>query len=244
MKRTLLILTTLFLLLPQAKANNSIVIPEPVGAIGDITVNAAEVAPELQPMVNIFNGAMGIIGVKNLTNGVANYAKQIPDKIKGMIRRNESIKQALFDAYLEWKVAVTNLDNLDDAEKQLIAKQEQVWRTLGVVDDAGGSKTLYSVDKSFHVGDEMAGVFKKGEYRLNPTATTINELTINPSGTVKGKKWLQKEQTTEELLNGAEYMYVIDENNRLIIGTRAQHTNPPFSTPSGKAPHPTLIKRF
>jgi hypothetical protein len=27
------------------------------------------------------------------------------------------------------------LDNLDDAEKQLIAKQEQVWRALGVTDD-------------------------------------------------------------------------------------------------------------
>jgi hypothetical protein len=51
----------LLLLLPQTKANNSIAIPEPVGAVA---VNAAEVSPELQPAVNIFNGAMGIIGVK------------------------------------------------------------------------------------------------------------------------------------------------------------------------------------
>jgi hypothetical protein len=36
---------------------------------------------------------------------------------------------------LEWRVAVANLDNLDDAEKQLIAKQEQVWRALGLADD-------------------------------------------------------------------------------------------------------------
>jgi hypothetical protein len=103
----------------------------------------------------------------------------------------------------------------------------------------GGSKVLYSVDKSFQAGDEAVEVFQNGVYRKNPTATTIDELTINPSGTVKGKKWLQKEQTTEELLNGAEYMYVIDENDRLIIGTRAQHTD--FSKPTGKAPHPTLI---
>ena len=103
----------------------------------------------------------------------------------------------------------------------------------------GGTKTLFSVDKSFQAGDEALGVFKNGEYLKNPTTTTIDDLTINPSGTVKGKKWLQKEQLTEELLNGQEYMYVIDENDKLIIGTRAQHTD--FSNPLGKAPHPTLI---
>lgn len=115
----------------------------------------------------------------------------------------------------------------------------EAWMTIKGIQTE--SKVLYTVDKSFQAGDEVVGVWRNGVYRKNPTATTIDELTINPSGTIKGKKWLQKEQTTEELLNGSEYMYVIDENDRLIIGTRAQHTSPSFSKPSGKAPHPTLI---
>jgi hypothetical protein len=69
----------------------------------------------------------------------------MPDNVKRLIRENNSIKQVLFDAYLEWKVAVTNLDNLDDAEKQLIAKQEQVWRALGVTDDFGKAGKLRKI---------------------------------------------------------------------------------------------------
>ena len=37
--------------------------------------------------------------------------------------------------YTRWKVATTNLDNFTVAERQLIAKQEKIWKELGVVDN-------------------------------------------------------------------------------------------------------------
>jgi hypothetical protein len=40
------------------------------------------------------------------------------------------------------------------------------------------------------------------------------------------------------VLNG-QYMYVVDEVDNIIIGTRAKGFD--FSVPDGKAPHPTLI---
>ncbi|GHV14873.1 hypothetical protein FACS1894169_04680 [Bacteroidia bacterium] len=138
-----------------------------------------------------------------------------------------------FTKYYNYATIIYTLNRLGYSKYQSVKAK---WPKSAAL---GGNKTLYSVDKSFQAGDEAVEVYINGRYELNPTATTIDELTINPSGTVKGKKWLQKEQTTEELLNGSEYMYVIDENDRLIIGTRAQHTD--FSKPSGKAPHPTLI---
>ena len=33
---------------------------------------------------------------------------------------------------MEWKTVVTKHDNLTDAEKQLIAQQEKVWKALGI----------------------------------------------------------------------------------------------------------------
>jgi hypothetical protein len=87
--------------------------------------------------------------------------------------------------------------------------------------------------------DEEAGILVNGKYLKNPTATNADDLIINTSGTIKGKNRLNPEATNMELLNGNEYMYAVDESGNLIIGTRAKGFN--FSTPDGKAPHPTLI---
>jgi hypothetical protein len=194
-----------------------------------------------------------IAGALQMANSVANLTLQ-SETVRNKLQQSEDGRK-----FLElWPTISVTVDVATLSSFVIVARKAiiEIGRDISLVEQRaiqfqieraeaivakGGSKTLYSVDKSFQAKDEIAGVFKKGEYRPNPTATTIDELTINPSGTVKGKKWLQKEQTTEELLNGSEYMYVIDENDRLIIGTRAQHTTPPFSTPSGKAPHPTLI---
>ncbi|WP_406845352.1 fibronectin type III domain-containing protein [Flavobacterium soyae] len=100
-------------------------------------------------------------------------------------------------------------------------------------------KVLFRVDEAFKAGDEAVGVLVNGKYLKNPTATKVEELIINPSGTVRGKVRLDPNASTTELLNGGEYMYVIDESDNLIIGTRAKSFE--FSNPPGKAPHPTLI---
>lgn len=98
---------------------------------------------------------------------------------------------------------------------------------------------MFSVDDALKAGDKAAGVLVNGKYLKNPTATNVDDLIIYPSGTIKGKTRLDPNATTTELLNGQEYMYVIDESDNLIIGTRAKGFN--FSNPDGKAPHPTLL---
>jgi len=110
---------------------------------------------------------------------------------------------------------------------------------IGILNKAKGSKLLFHVDETLKASDEAADVLINGIYQKNPTITKVEDLTINPSGTIRGKTRLDPKATTTDLLNGQEYIYVIDENGNLIIGTRAKGFN--FSKPDGKAPHPTLI---
>jgi hypothetical protein len=232
MKSLLYILSIFFLLLPQTKANNSIAIPEPVGAIGDIAVNAAEVAPELKPAVDAFNIGMGIIGVKNLTKGVANYAKQIPNEVKGLIQKNESIRAVITAKYLEWRVAVANLDNLDDAKKQLIAKQEQVWRALGVADDAiaGGSYIVRETWNGF------ANIFKANADEIAEAATKIKNYRIAQNagtqgnygyleGTVNGKAVDSKMWRSGQVLENEPQIFKAIEIEGASGGTWLRNTD-------------------
>ena len=82
--------------------------------------------------------------------------------------------------------------------------------------DAG---RLYSVDPSMFPDDEMAGVLQNGEYINNPTATNINDYISEGSNYLGNKN-----------MNG-QYMYVIDTEGNIIIGTRGGQ----------RMPHPTLI---
>lgn len=95
---------------------------------------------------------------------------------------------------------------------------------------AGNS--LFKVDNTLKSADELAGVFVNGSYLKNPTAKNVTELIKNPSGVMK------LDQSAGSILNG-QYMYVVDEVDNIIIGTRAKGFD--FSVPDGKAPHPTLI---
>ncbi len=88
-------------------------------------------------------------------------------------------------------------------------------------DDAleGGSRYLYSVDSTMFPDDEAAGVLRNGEYVKNPTAHNINDYISDTSNYLGSKN-----------MNG-QYMYVIDMNGNIIIGTRGGQ----------RMPHPTLI---
>jgi hypothetical protein len=46
------------------------------------------------------------------------------------LQQNKGLRDLLVAQYGEWKALTTNLDNLSTAEKQLIAEQEKVWKSL------------------------------------------------------------------------------------------------------------------
>ena len=100
---------------------------EVIGAVGNIAVNTAQSMNANLPFakaVHYYNLAMGVIGIKNITQlgyGVAkNLAKNVKDNAK------------LLENYEHWQREVAQLDNLPQAERQLIEKQREVWRALGL----------------------------------------------------------------------------------------------------------------
>jgi hypothetical protein len=207
---------------------------ELAGAVGNISINTELIKPgdKLYEAVNIYNTGMAIIGLGNIGSGIINFAKQLPQQTLDLVKSNGNIRAIILAKYLDYQAAIKNLDNLSDAEKQLLARQEKVWKVL--VGEVGGTvgNNLFKVDNTLKSADELAGVLINGEYRLNPTAKNVSQLIKNPSGAMK------LDQSAGSILNG-QYMYVVDEADNIIIGTRAKGFD--FSVPDGKAPHPTLI---
>ena len=83
----------------------------------------------------------------------------------------------------------------------------------------GGSGHRYSVDSAMFPDDEAAGVLRNGEYVKNPTAHNINDYISEGSNYLGSKN-----------MNG-QYMYVVDMDGNIIIGTRGGQ----------RMPHPTLV---
>ncbi len=83
----------------------------------------------------------------------------------------------------------------------------------------GGSGHRYSVDSTMFPDDEAAGVLRNGEYVKNPTAHDINDYISEGSNYLGSKN-----------MNG-QYMYVVDMEGNIIIGTRGGQ----------RMPHPTLV---
>ena len=88
------------------------------------------------------------------------------------------------------------------------------------------NKTTYTVDPVMFPGDEAAGVLHDGVYVKNPTAKNINEY-ISENSNYLGSK----------TMNG-KYMYVVDLDGNIIIGTRAKD---PMTGDTLRMPHPTLV---
>ncbi|MFC3757909.1 fibronectin type III domain-containing protein [Chryseobacterium tructae] len=109
---------------------------EVAGAVGNIAVTTQTVNPDsnLGKAINAYNLGMGIIGVKNLSVGGYKFISSLPQTTKKLLQENKGLRDLLTAKYLEWKTLTTNLDNLSTAERELVTKQEQVWKALGIVD--------------------------------------------------------------------------------------------------------------
>nr|WP_314759949.1 hypothetical protein [uncultured Porphyromonas sp.] len=107
---------------------------EVVGAVGNIAVNAQVITdPELKLAVDIYNTAMGIIGLKNAGQAGYKFVKNLPEQSKKLLQENKALGSLLVSKYLDWKRIVSpKIDGLSLAEKQLLSQQEEVFRVLGL----------------------------------------------------------------------------------------------------------------
>jgi len=106
---------------------------EVVGAVGDIGVNVSQhIDPHssLGQVVNSYNLAMGVIGIKNLGQAGYKFAKNLPQATKELLQKNGSLRAKLISYYQKWQTEVAQLDNPSQAEKQLVEKQAEVWKML------------------------------------------------------------------------------------------------------------------
>jgi len=138
---------------------------EVVGAVGNIAVNAQVITdPELKLAVDIYNTAMGVIGIKNAGQAGYKFVKNLPKQSKTLLQENKALRSLLVSKYSDWKRIVSpKIKGLSPAEKQLLSQQEEVFKTLTSFDPerkpikivAGGE----AVDPSIKAGSK-AGLTK------------------------------------------------------------------------------------
>lgn len=114
--------------------------------------------------------------------------------------------------------------NRDEAIKSVREIAESSSKRINKLDELeeafeGGTGHRYSVDSTMFPDDEAAGVLRNGEYVKNPTAHNINDYISEGSNYLGSKN-----------MNG-QYMYVVDMDGNIIIGTRGGQ----------RMPHPTLV---
>ena len=105
---------------------------EVVGAVGNIAVNAQVITdPELKRAVDIYNTAMGVIGIKNAGHAGYKFVKNLPRQSKTLLQENKALRGLLASKYSEWKRIVSpKIKGLSPTEKQLLSQQEEVFKAL------------------------------------------------------------------------------------------------------------------
>ena len=82
---------------------------EVVGAVGDIGVNVSQhIDPNssLGQVVNSYNLAMGVIGIKNLGQAGYKFAKNLPQATKELLQKNGSLRNEIIGYYQKWQTEV------------------------------------------------------------------------------------------------------------------------------------------
>ena len=117
---------------------------EVVGAVGNITANTIKEIngdnKELREIVDIYNIAMGAIGIKNLGQVGYKFAKNLPQTTKNILQKNGNLRTQLVKSYQDWKRRIgqfktsKKFEKLADNEKKLLEGQEEGWKLLGFED--------------------------------------------------------------------------------------------------------------
>ena len=147
---------------------------EVVGAVGNITANTIKEIngdnKELREIVDIYNIAMGAIGIKNLGQVGYKFAKNLPQTTKNILQKNGNLRTQLVKSYQDWKRRIGQLktskkfEKLADNEKKLLEGQEKGWKLLGFVGDIKGVDRL----KDFLTNDaRLVSLIKKLNAKFN-----------------------------------------------------------------------------
>ena len=124
-----------------------------MGAVGDIGVNVSQhIDPHssLGQVVNSYNLAMGVIGIKNLGQAGYKFAKNLPQATKELLQKNGNLRVQLAKRYQGWKKGIEELkvskkfEKLTDEERKLLDNQEKVWKLLGFEDKIDDIASLVS----------------------------------------------------------------------------------------------------
>jgi len=160
---------------------------EVVGAVGNIVVNTQDIDPNslLGQVVNSYNLAMGVIGIKNLGQAGYKFAKNLPQATKELLQKNGNLRVQLAKRYQDWKKGIEELKTLNKEERDLLDKQEEVWRSLGFVDDF--KKLIYrnvsyeDFIKTFNATDEQYKIAFKlwGEEKWDELYKFFKENNLN-----------------------------------------------------------------
>ena len=125
---------------------------EVVGSVGNIVVNTQDIDPNssLGQVVNSYNLAMGVIGIKNLGQVGYKFAKNLPQTTKNILQKNGNLRTQLVKSYQDWKRRIGQLkaskkfEKLADNEKKLLEGQEEGWKLLGFEDKIDDIASLVS----------------------------------------------------------------------------------------------------
>ena len=121
---------------------------EVVGAVGNIAVNTQAItSPELKSAVDIYNTAMGVIGLKNLGQAGYKFIKNLPSETKRILQQGQ-LKDILRRLYVEFKARISyekslgNYIELDVVTKESLVRQELTLSML--VSNAGKSERVFT----------------------------------------------------------------------------------------------------
>ena len=182
---------------------------EVVGAVGNIAVNTQVITdPELKRAVDIYNTAMGVIGIKNAGQAGYKFVKNLPRQSKTLLQENKALRNLLASKYSDWKRIVSlKIKGLSPAEKQLFSQQEEVFKALTSFDPeskpikivAGGEAVTPSVKAGSKAG-QAKSVTSQVDQLLGKLKTTK---TISPSIEAELRKILSdfSSEVLEKLLH-------------------------------------------
>ena len=108
---------------------------EVVGSVGNIVVNTQDIGPHssLGQVVNSYNLAMGVIGIKNLGQAGYKFAKNLPQTTKELLQKNGNLRAQLVAYYQKWQNKVSKLDEtISYNQKEIVFKQRKTFQLLGI----------------------------------------------------------------------------------------------------------------